>query len=59
MPALDFLERSTPRTEIYNLGCGGDGHTIHEGYRPGCFVRAIHPRLAQAARAMSGASVAR
>jgi UDP-glucose 4-epimerase len=28
--ALDFLNRSEPRMEIYNLGCGGDGHTIRE-----------------------------
>jgi UDP-glucose 4-epimerase len=28
--ALDFLRRNEPRMEIYNLGCGGDGHTIRE-----------------------------
>ena len=28
--AIDFLERNEPRMEIYNLGCGGDGHTIRE-----------------------------
>jgi UDP-glucose 4-epimerase len=28
--ALDFLNRHEPRMEIYNLGCGGDGHTIRE-----------------------------
>jgi UDP-glucose 4-epimerase len=28
--AIDFLRRSAPRMEIYNLGCGGDGHTIRE-----------------------------
>lgn len=28
--ALDFLQESEPRMEIYNLGCGGDGHTIRE-----------------------------
>ena len=28
--ALDFLSRNEPRMEIYNLGCGGDGHTIRE-----------------------------
>jgi UDP-glucose 4-epimerase len=28
--ALDFLERNAPRMERYNLGCGGEGHTIRE-----------------------------
>src|SRR5688572_11482094 len=28
--ALDFLRRNEPRMEIYNLGCGGDGHTNRE-----------------------------
>lgn len=28
--ALDFLKTGKPRTEIYNLGCGGEGHTIRE-----------------------------
>lgn len=28
--ALDFLRRNEPRMEIYNLGCGGAGHTIRE-----------------------------
>jgi UDP-glucose 4-epimerase len=28
--ALDFLRSNDPRMEIYNLGCGGDGHTIRE-----------------------------
>jgi UDP-glucose 4-epimerase len=28
--ALDFLRRNDPRMEIYNLGCGGEGHTIRE-----------------------------
>jgi UDP-glucose 4-epimerase len=28
--ALDFLRRHEPRMEIYNLGCGGEGHTIRE-----------------------------
>jgi UDP-glucose 4-epimerase len=28
--ALAFLARSEPRMEIFNLGCGGDGHTIRE-----------------------------
>jgi len=28
--ALDFLGRSEPRMELYNLGAGGDGHTIRE-----------------------------
>jgi UDP-glucose 4-epimerase len=28
--ALDFLSRNEPRMEIFNLGCGGDGHTIRE-----------------------------
>jgi UDP-glucose 4-epimerase len=28
--ALDFLNRSEPRMEIYNLGCGGEGHTNRE-----------------------------
>ena len=28
--ALDFLRRSEPRMEIYNLGCGGEGHTNRE-----------------------------
>ena len=28
--ALDFLRRNEPRMEIYNLGCGGEGHTIRE-----------------------------
>ena len=28
--AIDVLERNEPRMAIYNLGCGGDGHTIRE-----------------------------
>jgi UDP-glucose 4-epimerase len=28
--ALDFLSRGDSRMEIYNLGCGGEGHTIRE-----------------------------
>jgi UDP-glucose 4-epimerase len=28
--ALDVLRRNGPRMEIYNLGCGGEGHTIRE-----------------------------
>jgi UDP-glucose 4-epimerase len=28
--ALDFLRSRDPRMEIYNLGCGGEGHTIRE-----------------------------
>ena len=28
--ALDFLARSSPRMEVFNLGCGGNGHTIRE-----------------------------
>ncbi len=28
--ALDFLRRGDSRMEIYNLGCGGEGHTIRE-----------------------------
>jgi UDP-glucose 4-epimerase len=28
--ALDILRRNEPRMEIYNLGCGGDGHTNRE-----------------------------
>jgi UDP-glucose 4-epimerase len=28
--ALDALQRDGSRMEIYNLGCGGDGHTIRE-----------------------------
>ena len=28
--AIDFLRRSEPRMEIYNLGCGGDGYTNRE-----------------------------
>lgn len=28
--ALDFLRRNEPRMAIYNLGCGGEGHTIRE-----------------------------
>ena len=28
--ALDFLRSNDPRMEIYNLGCGGEGHTIRE-----------------------------
>ena len=28
--ALDFLRRSDPKMEIYNLGCGGEGHTNRE-----------------------------
>ena len=28
--ALDFLRANEPRMEIYNLGCGGEGHTIRE-----------------------------
>jgi UDP-glucose 4-epimerase len=27
---LDMIQRNEPRTVIYNLGCGGDGHTIRE-----------------------------
>jgi UDP-glucose 4-epimerase len=28
--AMDFLRRNEPRMEIYNLGCGGEGHTNRE-----------------------------
>ena len=28
--ALDFLRANDPRMEIYNLGCGGEGHTNRE-----------------------------
>ena len=28
--ALDFLRRTEPRLEIYNLGCGGEGYTNRE-----------------------------
>ena len=28
--ALDFLRSNDPRMEIYNLGCGGEGHTSRE-----------------------------
>jgi UDP-glucose 4-epimerase len=28
--ALDFLRSNDPRMEIYNLGCGGEGHTNRE-----------------------------
>ena len=28
--ALEFLRSDDPRMEIYNLGCGGEGHTIRE-----------------------------
>jgi UDP-glucose 4-epimerase len=28
--ALDVIGQNEPRMEIYNLGCGGDGHTIRE-----------------------------
>ena len=28
--ALDFLRRSEPRMEVYNLGCGGEGYTNRE-----------------------------
>jgi UDP-glucose 4-epimerase len=28
--ALDVIQRNEPRMAIYNLGCGGDGHTIRE-----------------------------
>jgi UDP-glucose 4-epimerase len=28
--ALDLLGRGGPRMEVYNLGCGGDGHSIRE-----------------------------
>jgi UDP-glucose 4-epimerase len=28
--ALDFLRRGDPKMEIYNLGCGGEGHTNRE-----------------------------
>lgn len=28
--ALDFLKVGKPRSEIYNLGCGGEGHSIRE-----------------------------
>jgi UDP-glucose 4-epimerase len=28
--ALEFLQRNAPRMEIYNLGCGGEGHTNRE-----------------------------
>jgi len=30
LQALDVLGRGEPRMEIYNLGCGGEGHTIRE-----------------------------
>jgi UDP-glucose 4-epimerase len=28
--ALDYLKRNGSKPEIYNLGCGGEGHTIRE-----------------------------
>jgi UDP-glucose 4-epimerase len=28
--ALDALRRGEPRNDVYNLGCGGEGHTIRE-----------------------------
>jgi UDP-glucose 4-epimerase len=28
--ALDFLANGGPKMEVFNLGCGGDGHTIRE-----------------------------
>jgi UDP-glucose 4-epimerase len=28
--ALAFLARNEPRMQVFNLGCGGDGHTIRE-----------------------------
>jgi UDP-glucose 4-epimerase len=28
--ALDFLSNGEPRMEVFNLGCGGNGHTIRE-----------------------------
>lgn len=30
LQALDFLARREPRVDIFNLGCGGQGHTIRE-----------------------------
>jgi len=30
LQALDFLARHEPRVDIFNLGCGGQGHTIRE-----------------------------
>lgn len=42
--ALDFLRRSEPRMEIYNLGCGGEGHTIREVI--GCAERVTGKRIA-------------
>ena len=45
--ALDFLQRSEPRMEIYNLGCGGDGHTIREVV--GCAEKVTGKPIATAA----------
>jgi UDP-glucose 4-epimerase len=42
--ALDFLRRNDPRMEIYNLGCGGDGHTIREVIE--CAERVTGKRIA-------------
>lgn len=42
--ALDFLRRSEPQMEIYNLGCGGEGHTIREVI--GCAQRVTGKRIA-------------
>jgi UDP-glucose 4-epimerase len=42
--ALDFLRSNDPRMEIYNLGCGGEGHTIREVIE--CAERVTGTRIA-------------
>jgi UDP-glucose 4-epimerase len=42
--ALDFLRSNDPRMEIYNLGCGGEGHTIREVIR--CAEKVTGKRVA-------------
>ena len=42
--ALEFLRRGEPRMEIYNLGCGGEGHTIREVVR--CAEKVTGKRIA-------------
>ena len=42
--ALTFLRQDTPRMEIYNLGCGGDGYTIREVI--GCVERVTGRQIA-------------
>ena len=42
--ALDFLRSNDPRMEIYNLGCGGNGHTIREVIE--CAERVTGKRIA-------------